>query len=184
MTEGKVVEEVDTSPRWYIVKSGHRQEKLARLSLRQEKIEVWFPMVAKTRKGETFGAAMFPNHLFVRIAPTADQWPAIFAARGVRCVLGYPGPPTPIADRVVDEWKAREVDGYIPLCPASPVPPCPFKAGEAIRVSVQMKDGAEGLIDAVFHEQIDSRRVLILIKLLGQSPNIAKADLARVRPAA
>jgi transcription antitermination factor NusG len=162
----------EAKPQWYVVKTNNRQEKLARFSLRSEGLEVYLPMIIKTNKrGETRSAPMFPNHLFVRVNPTVDVWPAVFAARGVSCVLGHPGPPTPIFGQAIERMKAAEIDDLVMLCPKPPLPKLGIKRGETVRV---------GPLEAIFQEQLDANRVLLLIRLLGDTPRLAKAALKDV----
>lgn len=166
--------------RWYVVRSNNKQEKLARLSLKSEGIEAYLPMLAKKgSKGQFYGAPLFPNFLFVHMHPSDDDWRTVFSARYVNCVLGTGNRPSALADRVVEMIRAREREGFVWLTSPEDVAKCKFKPGDP----VQLRKGPFALIDAVFLEPVDSKRGLILIRLLGESPRIAKADLARLEAA-
>jgi transcriptional antiterminator RfaH len=167
----------EVPPQWFVVRTVNRQETLARYSLQADKVEVYLPVyLHSNHKGETFGRPLFPNHLFVRLGLGAPGWTSVFSARGVNCVLGCGGRPTPIADRVIRDIKAREAEGFVRMRLAEQAAPCRFKPGDAVSV----KKGPFANIEAVFLEVVDKNRVLVLIQLLGESPRIAKADLAQL----
>jgi transcriptional antiterminator RfaH len=167
--------------KWYVVRSNNKQEKLCRLSLRDEGVEVYLPMLAKKGpKGQFYGAPLFPNFLFVHMHPVGDKWRAVFSARYVNQILGVGGRPSFIADRVIADIQAREREGFVWLTAPEDAPRCRFKPGDP----VQLRKGPFALIDAVFLEPVDSKRGLILIRLLGESPRIAKADLAQLESSA
>jgi transcriptional antiterminator RfaH len=162
-------------PRWYIVRTLRKREKAARASIRSEGFEVYLPLLLKTnRKGESYGEPFFPSFLFVRLAFGEGHSAAIYSTHGVAGVLGAGGRPSPLPDKAIALIREREHEGYVRLgvAPAS----CRFAAGQTVRIT----KGPWASLEAVFVEPIDSRRCLVLLKFLGDSQRLAKAELAHI----
>jgi transcriptional antiterminator RfaH len=167
--------EVAAAPRWYVVRSNFKQERLARASLAGEGLDAYLPLLPKTsRKGELYATPLFPSFLFVAFALGGVGWTRIFTARGVQSVLGTAGKPMPIASFGVEQIRARELSAFARAQLAAP--PCrTLTVGEVVR----FKKGPWAELDAVFLEQVDARRCTVLLRLLG-SARPAEAELAHI----
>jgi transcription antitermination factor NusG len=171
-------------PQWFIVRTNNRKESLARMSLKAEKIEVYLPMIALTnKKGDVYGAPMFTNFLFAHLVLSDDAMlSAVFSARGVAGVLGNCGRPSAIADVVIHRIRLAEHGGYVQLAPPKSAVrhyetkrggvAYEFKAGDKVTVKVGPLAG----IEAVFVHDVDGGRNSVLIRLLTDSPKLARID--------
>lgn len=169
------------APHWYIVRSNRGQERLALASLGggEMRFEAYLPMIAKqNRRGETYGVPLFAGFLFIRLTLGAEGWTRIFSARGFASILGNGTRPSPLADKVIHKIKAREHEGFVQMgLVANPS----YAKGQAVQVRVDLKDGQVDWIDAIFEEQVDEKRGVILLRLLSESPRLARVSLAHLR---
>jgi len=159
--------------KWYVVRTQHRQERLALSSLSAGGVEPYLPMLPKaTRKGELYAVPLFPSFLFVAFLRDGVGWNRVFSARGVRAVLGAGGRPQPVAAEGISQIRQRELAAFhrskldAPSCRS-------FKAGEII----VFKKGPWAEIEAIFIEQVGARRCNVLLRMLGDE-RICEADLA------
>ena len=163
-------------PRWFVAQTNRGQERLARDSLRYEKIEVYLPMYLNTdRVGSVRALPFFPGYLFFRIERTAPQWSLLFSTRGVSAILGNGGRPMTVPDWVIEDIRGQEVDGMIDLGVAEPA--SGFKRGDPVRIS---KGRRACVLDGVFVERLDNRRALVLVRLLGDAARLVQAELAHL----
>lgn len=165
-------------PHWYLARTNANQERLARASLKAEGFEVFMPLYAKANhKGEVYAAPLFPSYLFVRVLMGAEGWTKVFSSRGVASVIGQGGRPSMVHDVIIDRVKAREHDGFVRMGLAQGERP-KFEKGQ--KVSVLARTAKVDPIEAIFVEQLDRRRGLILITLLGDK-RIANVALDHLR---
>tara|TARA_B100000945_G_scaffold86587_1_gene67329 strand:- start:21 stop:371 length:351 start_codon:yes stop_codon:yes gene_type:complete len=102
---------------------------------------------------------MFPRYLFIRIDIEKDQWRPILSTYGVASIVGDKNGPYPIEDQIIEEVKKRAgIDGIFDLVPKT------FSAGEKVRIA----SGPLADWEAIFQEKSDSKRVLVLLSLMGR----------------
>ena len=155
--------------------TNHHQERLARSSLIAEGFEVYLPFYARANhKGEIYATPLFPGYVFVKMATGMQGWTKVFAARGVSSVLGIGGKPRPVPRAIIRAVKDREFDGFVRMGmgPAARR----FEAGQAVKLN---KGGKADPLDAIFVEQLDKKRCLVLIDFLGDK-RFAEAALAHI----
>ncbi|HZR87877.1 MAG TPA: transcription termination/antitermination NusG family protein [Bradyrhizobium sp.] len=166
-------------PRWYVVRSNFKQERLARSSLSAEGIVAYLPMLPKTnRKGELFATPLFPSFLFVQIGGERQDWHKVFCARGVSTVLGTGGRPQAIFTPGLEEIRRRELEAFRRMEMSAPA--C---RGLTPGQTVRFKKGPWAELEAVFVDLVDSRRGLVLLSLLG-GQRVAEAELAHIEAGA
>jgi transcriptional antiterminator RfaH len=134
---------------------------------------------------------LFARHLFVRLDLDVERWKRIFNTQGVSSMLMFGERPLPVRDAVIAEIRERE-DGELgerlpkngpqgknpviaveadPVVEVSPVLSAEeilaLKTGDQLKVSHL---GAEW--DAVFKEPVDTKRVSVVLKLLGRDVDV------------
>jgi transcription antitermination factor NusG len=165
----------DETAKWFVVRTNQHKETFALAALAGDHVPGYLPMILRERKGGVCGVSMFPSYLFVHLPLASDLWRKVFTARYVNTVLTWGGRVRPIADRVIDEIKAREHDGFVRMSLDAPVAHR-FERGQVIT----LKKGAFAALPVIFQEPIDERRCWVLIQLLGESARMAKADLSHL----
>ncbi|MDR3513767.1 MAG: transcription termination/antitermination NusG family protein [Caulobacteraceae bacterium] len=165
----------DLDARWYIARTNHKQERLARASLMAEKLEVYLPMMPKrNRMGELYATPLFPGFIFVSFMLGGAGWTKVFSARGVSSVLGTGGKPQSISTGGLEQIRGREVEAFervqliAPACHA-------LKPGDKIL----FKKGPWAELEAVFLKQNNALRCAVLVRLLG-SERLAEAEMAHI----
>ena len=148
---------------WYVVHTHVNGEKRAEINLLRQEFECWLPKYRKNRrhagKQETVLRPMFPRYLFIRIDIEKDQWRPILSTYGVASIVGDKNGPYPIEDQIIEEVKKRAgIDGIFDLVPKT------FSAGEKVRIA----SGPLADWEAIFQEKSDSKRVLVLLSLMGR----------------
>jgi transcription elongation factor/antiterminator RfaH len=163
-------------PKWFVIRTNQRQEKLAASALRAEHIETYLPITLReTRKGEVRADPLFPSYAFVHLPMACDSWRLVFTARGVNSVVSWGGRIRPIADQVIERIKREERDGYVKLSLEAP-PVHEFKKGQL----VTFEKGPFAALPAIFQEAIDTRRCMVLLSLIGETERLAKAEIAHI----
>jgi len=106
---------------------------------------------------------LFPAYLFVRFDPARTRWRSINGTVGVRYVLTDGERPRCVSDRTIEEIVAREDEtGAVTLNGPSLV------QGQEVRLI----DGPMADVCGIFEEAHDSKRVLLLLTLLGRSVRV------------
>lgn len=147
---------------WSIAQVYPPNLKKAEHNLSRQGFDFYSPMYIK--KQRLFGSQrlpLFPGYVFVYIV---DQWRALLSTYGVSGLLLSAGEPAKVPADVVDNIKAREVDGVVVLSKSR------FYVGQ----QVQVKSGPLGYELGTIHEgQRDRDRVKVLLNLLGRSCVVA-----------
>lgn len=154
--------------RWYVVSSQSRGEEKAVHHLRRQGYEVYLPRFLKrrshARKIDWAPAPMFPRYLFVCLDLECDQWLSIRSTIGVSQIICHGESPTPVPIGVIEEIMARENEnGLVQFSSGAK-----FKKGD----KVQVIGGAFGEHVGIFDCDDDSRRVFILLNLLGREVKV------------
>lgn len=162
---------------WIVVHTRAGEERVAKEELERlgRGFEVYLPMRLATLKDnwkksrEIVARPFFPRFIFARVGLQVDRWKSIYTTRGVRSVLGNGLLPTGVKDEVIDRIKAQEEAGFIKMGLSED---CPFKPGDRVGI---------GPLEAVFHERVDARRVVILLSLLQRTDSPVTVDLRKLR---
>jgi len=154
--------------RWYLVHTKPSAEGTARSNLERQGYEVYYPQLARTvRRGgrwkETV-AALFPRYLFIRVLHGLQSFGPIRSTLGVSEVVRFGSEYAVVPAGVIRGLKERTdpVTGLHRLKPRT------LSRGVPIRIA----DGALRGLEGVFERDIGSDRVLVLLKLLGESTSV------------
>jgi transcriptional antiterminator RfaH len=147
-----------------------RREQLALHCLSLHGFETYLPRLRDRRV--RFGRKielrppLFPGYVFLAIQL---QWHAARWAPGVIGLIMADGAPARVPDRVIDEIRAREVDGAVDLPWDGP------RCGDRVRI---LRGPFNGHL-AVFADMRPRERVEILLRLLGgqQRVTLARKDI-------
>lgn len=172
---------------WVAVVTKPSQETIAKRNLEQQGFPVYLPLklfevAAGARKGELRSTPFFPRYIFAQIDVREDRWRYIWSTTGCQSVLGVTvaRPPYGVADFVIERLQAQEEAGYIRMmgdvAERGRLAVCPFGDGEVIRM-------AGSPLEAVFLEQVDAKRAIILVNLLGRDSRLT-VDIAKLRSTA
>jgi transcriptional antiterminator RfaH len=153
---------------WYLVHTKPSAETTARSNLERQGYEVYYPQLARTvrRVGawkETIGP-LFPRYLFVRVVEGLQPLSPIRSTLGVANVVRFGLDYAVVPFNVIRELReqADPVTGLHRLKPRS------LSRGAQIRIA----DGVFRGIEGVFERALGLDRVLVLLKLLGQSSSV------------
>jgi len=152
--------------RWYLIHTKPSSESLARENLERQRYEVYLPRVLQMarRAGRRFErvVALFPRYLFLRLNEGQQAFAPVTFTTGVAGVVRFGARYTVVPDQVVRDLRVRAdpVSGLHRLSCGSKLTP-----GAPVRIRLGPFDGLEG----VFERAAGADRVVVLLKLLGQS---------------
>ena len=151
---------------WYVIQTKPKEEEKATSYLSTKGVEMFHPLI------ETFASKnmrmtkelkpLFPGYIFGRF-DLEKNYPLVRWARGVKCILGFGGYPTPISEEVVRTIKERtDPQGILRLKDH-------FEPDDIVRIKTgPMKD-----LLGVFERWLpDHERVRILLRLIGYEPAV------------
>ena len=193
---------VNSNLRWYVVISKPFAEKVALYWLNDmfrgvEGYESYLPYAVTqrpARKGklnaEPLIRPLFARHLFIRLDLNVERWKRIFNTQGVSSMLMFGERPLGVRDADIEMIRKREdlelaqrlpktgPQGKNPVISVEPPSPevVPALSAEAVAA---LKDGDPVKInhlgaewDAVFREPVDTKRVSVVLKLLGRDVDV------------
>lgn len=148
---------------WYAVYTQPGKESLAAQQLRNQGFEVYLPQYQKLRRhaGRTdiVATALFPRYLFVGLDTQRQRWRSVNGTRGVVGLVMFGDKPTPVPAPVIEEIRGREDEtGHVRLNGPA------FRRGQALRIM----EGPMTDTQAIFEEQLDGNRAILLVSLLGR----------------
>lgn len=152
---------------WLVVRTQPCAEEKARSHLVNQGFATYLPRyrrkVVHARRVRIVLRPLFPAYLFVRFDPARTRWRSINGTVGVRHVLTDGERPRCVPERVVQEIRAREDEtGAVTLAMPSLV------RGQEIR----LVEGPMADVHGIFEEAYDSKRVLLLLTLLGRNVRV------------
>lgn len=152
-----------TTLSWYAVYTQPAKEGLAAQHLRNQGFEVYLPQYQKLRRhaGRTdiVATALFPRYLFVGLDIERQRWRSVNGTRGVVGLVMLGEKPIAVPQAVIDEIRGREDEtGYVRLNGPT------FRRGQALRIV----EGPMTDTQAIFEEQVDGNRAILLVSLLGR----------------
>ena len=138
---------------WTVVQTASSWEKLAAKGLRRAGFETYLPVTsARDRNHVPHIAPLFPCYLFVRVV---ERWTPIATTLGVVRVLRDGDGPARLPERVLDDLRAREVNGIVRL-PA-------LRVGQTVRI---LRGSLRGRL-AVYDGMSGRDRERVLLDFLG-----------------
>lgn len=152
-----------TTLSWYAVYTQAGKERLAAQHLRNQGFEVYLPEYQKLRRhaGRTdvVATALFPRYLFAGLDIDHQRWRSVNGTRGVVGLVMFGDKPIAVPTAVIDEIRSREDGtGYVRLNGPA------FQRGQALRIV----EGPMTDTQAIFEEQVDGNRAILLVSLLGR----------------
>lgn len=150
---------------WYLVHTKPSAEGTATANLERQGYEVYFPQLARTvrRVGswKDVVAPLFPRYVFVRVIEGCQSLSPIRSTLGVANVVRFGLDYAVVPSKVIRELKAH----------ADPVTGLHSLKARALTRGAQIRiaDGAFRGLEGVFERGLGGDRVLVLLKLLGQS---------------
>ena len=159
---------------WIVVLTKGQCERPTKAQLEAQGFEVYLPMrPVRHRFGGVHPVPLFPRYLFVRITREACRWQALFGTRGVTRVMCTMQRPIGVRNEFIEKVRAQELkvlEGFGAEGAAAAVS---FKPGDRVVT-------LDGLVQGIFQEDIDGRRVAILISLIGGDSRIATVDMRKL----
>ena len=158
--------------KWYVVHCRVNAEQRAEINLERQDYEVWLPMYHKTRRHarrvETVLRPLFPRYLFVRLDLSSQLWRPILSTFGVHTIVSTAEGPLAIDDEIVAALRARaDAEGVFEIARSV------INPGDQVRV----QGGPMADLEGIFQVELDSDRVLILLKLMGREVQIGRAHV-------
>ena len=155
---------------WYVVHCRVNSEQRAEINLQRQDYEVWLPMYHKTRRHarrvESVLRPLFPRYLFVRLDLSSQPWRPILSTFGVHTIIAGGDGPLAIGDDIIAALQARaDSDGVFEIARSA------LKPGDQVRV----QGGPMADLEGIFQAELDSDRVLILLKLMGREVRVSVA---------
>ena len=152
-----------TSLSWFAVYTQPGKESLAAQHLRNQGFGVYLPQYQKLRRhaGRTdiVATALFPRYLFVGLDIDRQRWRSVNGTRGVVGLVMFGDKPIAVPAAVIDEIRGREDEtGYVQLNGPT------FRRGQTLRIV----EGPMTDTQAIFEEQVDGNRAILLVSLLGR----------------
>ena len=166
-------------PHWYVVRSNSNQERLARMSLKAEGFDAYLPQLPKLKKrtGDTYSVPLFIGYLFVRLTLGEEGATRVFSTRGVSALVGNGVRPSPIADMAIHRIRMIEREAFIEL--GLVAQPIEFEVGQPVTIETGPLAGFDG----TFAKKLDAERCQVLLKVIGDSPRLARISLAALKSA-
>jgi transcriptional antiterminator RfaH len=155
--------------RWYLVHTKPSCEAVADVNLRRQGYEVYFPRAISgaRRRGRSREqvVALFPRYLFLRLDEGRQPLGPVRSTTGVAGIVRFGFSYAIVPEAVIRGLRAREdadtglhrVDRAFEFVPGMPV-----------QVQAGPFDGLEG----IFEREAGTDRVVVLLKLLGQSASV------------
>jgi len=167
--------------RWYLIYTKPASEALALKHLARQHYDVYLPRVVQTvrRAGRCHEqvVALFPRYVFLRLSEGEQSLAPVASTVGVAAIVRFGSCYTVVPDQVIQDLQARAdpVTGLHRLHRAAKLTP-----GAAVRIRLGPFSGLEG----VFERDAGAERVVVLLRVLGQSaPVCIAADSILLRRA-
>lgn len=107
-------------PKWYTIKTHPMKEKVAKINLENQKIEVYLPMKARTlylsRMIVKKIGPLFPSYLFAKFS-ASEMFGKVSYTRGVSKIICFNNMPVPLDDEEIEFIRSKEVNGLVRLEP-------------------------------------------------------------------
>ena len=151
---------------WYVIQTKPKKEEEATSYLSTKGIEVFSPRIEafnlRNARLTKEPKPLFPGYIFGKF--TLEQnYPLVRWGRGVKCILGFGGYPTPISEEVIELIKERTDESGIVRKTHH------FEPNDLVRI----KSGPLRELLGIFDRWVsDGERVRILLNAIGYQPTI------------
>jgi transcription antitermination factor NusG len=141
----------EDAPTWFAVQTRPRHEKKVSVELQEKGVSAFLPLVSSTRqwsdRRRVVEMPLFPQYVFVRIAPTLRTRVSVLRTNGVANFVGARGLGVPIPDDQIERVQTVVARG-IPATPHAFL-----NVGKRIRIRGGALDGLQGILTAVNGDQ-------------------------------
>ena len=132
------------APRWFAIQTRSRHEKKVVDELQGRGVEVFLPLIQKTRKWsdrvKKIDFPLFSGYAFVRVAPEPRSRLQVLTAHGVLRFVGPTAVGTPIPDAEIESLRTALLHDIA-------LRPLPFiKIGQRVRIRSGALAGMEGIL--------------------------------------
>lgn len=149
---------MNTKAFWSVIRTHPNSEKIAIRNLKNQEFEYYQPLIMekKLRKNklQQVESPLFPCYLFVKIV---NRWLVLQNTYGVASVISNNGMPAIVQDRIINDLKSRELNGYIQL-PKNKQ----FDVGSRVKINSGSFYGQQALVERMNTKE----RQKILLALL------------------
>ncbi len=153
---------------WFLLNLKPKKEFQVERLFQQASFDFYLP---RCREGERV-RAFFPGYAFLRF-DHPRQYKLVHYTRGVKKIVGNDAGPVSLPDAVIEELRAREVEGFIEVRTFRDKP----APGDEIEVSEGPLKGLRG----VFNRELSGHdRVLILLNYVSYQGRL-QIEKARIR---
>jgi transcription antitermination factor NusG len=151
---------------WFVIQTKPKKEEEATSYLSTKGVEIFSPLIESftTRNGRMSKElkALFPGYIFGKF-DLEQNYPLVRWGKGVKCVLGFGGYPTPISEEVVGVIKERtDSQGVVRVKQH-------FNPNDVVRIKTGPLKDLLGIFERWVSE---SERVRILLNLIGYQPAV------------
>ncbi|MEW6259513.1 MAG: transcriptional activator RfaH [Thermodesulfobacteriota bacterium] len=151
--------------KWFVIRTKSHREMNAKLHYERQGYEVYLPVIRKVVRHARSKAEVlrpfFPGYLFLRLEPEFCDWIAIASTYDAIGPVRFGDQYVPLPDWVIEDLKAREIDGTICLDRVQPEWLVP---GAAVGVRIEDEMIAPGIV----YSQRGKDNVVVLLELLGR----------------
>lgn len=125
----------------------------------------------------------FPGYAFVTFTEAGEQWREIFKMAGIRGLVSAGGLPVRVPWQMIDEIRAREIDGAVPA--STKLADLPYTIGMRVRVTDGPFASFSGIVtelptdvkqvagELTLEELDESYRVQLLVDIFGRSTPVS-----------
>ena len=144
---------------WICARTHPNSEKIAIRNLKNQDFGYYQPLILERKirknKVQMVETPLFPCYLFVRVI---DHWRSLQSTYGVASVLSAGSFPAIVQDKIIQDLKARESNGFIQLPKDDR-----FGVGDVVQIKTGVFAGQQGLVERMSAKD----RQEILLSLLG-----------------
>ena len=137
--------------KWYVINTKPKKEFQVERLFMEGGFEIYTPRYVQDKQIKPF----FPGYQFVNFE-YPEQYRIVKYTRGVKRIIGNESGPIPISNEVINQIRAREVNGVIELEKYGLEP--------GLGDEIEVMEGAMKGLRGVFHKELtDKERVIILL---------------------
>lgn len=152
---------------WIVVNCQPHKESIALDHLGRQAFTCYCPMIRRqvrhARRTYESVRPLFPNYVFVALDFGRQSWRSLLSTRGVRSVVSCGEAPSMLRSEIIEQLKAREIDGAIAR------PTAPFRIGQRVGI---VRGALDGLV-ATIVDLDEKDRIVVLLDLLNRPVRVS-----------
>lgn len=152
---------------WFLVFTKPAGEAVAQENLQRQGYRVYYPRLLRPtfQRGKWIEriVSLFPRYLFIQVDTLAQSLSPVRSTQGVANIVRF-GPETAVVPNAIVSDLLRRADPESGLHRLARLPET-FKAGSPVNIIAGAFEGLNG----IFEREVGEERVVVLLKLLGQS---------------